>query len=419
MISSLTSPRTEIRRTGYLQAWWFFLGFVLLLCTRAGVAAEISSIPAVPPDGHEAWLVTYGPGEIYFERFGHNAIWLREPAAGLDNTFNFGAFDFEQENFFLRFIRGRMIYLSIVEPARLEFGYYRQENRSIRAQKLNLEASQYQRLRDYLLNEIQPENRDYRYDYYLNNCSTRIRDALDIALGGAIHAGSGQVPANLNFRDQTRRLTQMQFWYYLGLETGLGLPVDRAVSRWDEMFIPMVLADEIATMPVETAGADQPLVELDTMFYVSTLPAPNAAPTTVWYRYLLFGLALTVLAWLSGRFMPPRWLDALCRAWILVSATVGMMLAALWLLTDHEVSRSNANLLLLNPLALMALLPGMRRLGALLLAGGNLLAFILLLLPVHQYNLDVLAIFTPLNLAVALYLYRSGIVKRREQALLG
>ncbi|MGA9573882.1 MAG: hypothetical protein WBS20_08055, partial [Lysobacterales bacterium] len=196
-------------------------------------------------------------------------------------------------------------------------------------------------------------------------------------------------------------------------------PVDRAVSRWDEMFIPMVLADEIATMPVETAGADQPLVELDTMFYVSTLPAPNAAPTTVWYRYLLFGLALTVLAWLSGRFMPPRWLDALCRAWILVSATVGMMLAALWLLTDHEVSRSNANLLLLNPLALMALLPGMRRLGALLLAGGNLLAFILLLLPVHQYNLDVLAIFTPLNLAVALYLYRSGIVKRREQALLG
>ncbi len=89
----------------------------------------------------EAWLVTFGPGELYFERFGHNAIWLREPAAGLDHTFNFGYFDFEQEDFFLRFMRGRMLYFSIAQPANREFAYYRQENRSIRAQKLNLSTS--------------------------------------------------------------------------------------------------------------------------------------------------------------------------------------------------------------------------------------------------------------------------------------
>ncbi len=103
------------------------------------------------------------------------------------------------------------------------------------------------------MNEVQPENRNYRYDYYLNNCSTRIRDALDIALDGALSARTGQIPAKLNFRDQTRRLTQMQFWYYLGLEMGLGFPVDRAVTRWDEMFIPMVVADEIAAISMARA----------------------------------------------------------------------------------------------------------------------------------------------------------------------
>jgi hypothetical protein len=207
------------------------------------LAVDPFEIPAAPEQGGEAWLVTFGPGQIYWERFGHNAIWLRETALGLDHTFNFGFFDFEQEDFFLRFMRGRMLYFSVAQPAHREFDFYRQQNRSIRVQKLNLASSQYNSLRDHLLYEIRPENRDYRYDYYLNNCSTRIRDAIDIALDGALAERTQKMPASLNFREQTRRLTQMQFWYYLGLELGLGYPVDREVSRWDEMFVPGVVAD--------------------------------------------------------------------------------------------------------------------------------------------------------------------------------
>ena len=104
-----------------------------------------------------SWLVTFGPGEIYWERFGHNAIWLREPAVGLDHTFNFGFFDFEQEDFFLRFLRGRMLYFSVAQPAQREFDFYRQYNRTIRLQKINLSDEQYVRLRDFLLNEIKPD----------------------------------------------------------------------------------------------------------------------------------------------------------------------------------------------------------------------------------------------------------------------
>jgi len=373
-------------------------------------------IPAVPEDGQEAWLVTFGPGEIYFESFGHNAIWLREPAVGLDHTFNFGNFAFEQKDFFLRFLRGRMQYFSLAQPAEMDFEIYRQENRSIRIQKLNLGTEGYLRMRDFLLNEILPENSSYHYDYYLNNCSTRIRDALDIGLDGALHERTAQLPARLNFRDQTRRLTETQFWTYLGLEIALGYPVDRPVTRWDEMFIPMVVADEIAAMSADAGGR---LVETDKMLYTSTLPGPGDVPIPVWYRYLLAGLLVAGLAWLSGRFMPRAWLEGLCLAWVLVSSTLGLALAALWLFTDHAVARDNANLLLLNPLLLPALLPGLRRPGAVLLVAGNLLAFALLLLPSHQYNLDVLAALTPVNLGVALHLFRSGGARRVEQGRLG
>jgi len=406
MISTRTSLLMGVIWVGFLRAGWLCFLLVLLTWSQAGFASEASEIPTAPADGAEAWLVTFGPGEIYFERFGHNAIWLREPALDLDHTFNFGYFDFEQEDFFLRFMRGRMLYFSIAQPATREFEYYRQENRSIRAQKLNLTTTQYQQLRDYLLREIQPENRNYRYDYYLNNCSTRIRDALDIALDGELYARTGQVSAKLNFRDQTRRLTQMQFWYYLGLETGLGFPVDREVTRWDEMFIPMVVADEISAMTATTAGTDAPLVSADMMFFFSTLPAPAAAPDSIWYRYLILGLLVTGLAWISGKFMPPIWLEALVRSWILISATMGFVLAALWLLTDHEASRNNANLLLLNPLLLLALVPKLRPAVGVILIGGNLLALILPMLPEYQYNLDVLALLTPLNLTAALFLIR-------------
>ena len=389
-----------------LNQCYLLLCAIILAWSAPVNANTMSDIPAVPADAAEAWLVTFGPGEIYWERFGHNAIWLREPAEGLDHTFNFGYFDFDQEDFFLRFMRGRMLYFSIAQPASREFEFYRGDNRSIRVQKLNLQPAQYTQLRDYLLNDIRPENRDYRYDYYLNNCSTRIRDALDLALDGALSARTKSLPAGLNFRDQTRRLTQMQFWYYLGLELGLGAPVDRDVSRWDEMFIPMVVADELAAMSRDTG--DQ-LLATDKVIFTSTAEQPAAIPAASWYRYLLLGLLITAIAWISGRLMPPAWLAGLAGSWVLISATIGLVLAALWMFTDHEVTRPNANLLLFNPLILLLLIPPLRQLIAGLLIASVTTAWLLQLLPGHQHNLDVLVLATPINLAVAAYFIKSKI----------
>ncbi len=243
---------------------------LLLLCLLTGPSWSQEAAETGP----EVWLVTYGPGQVYWQRFGHNAVWIRDADLGLDHTFNFGFFDFEQENFFLRFLQGRMLYFSAAQPAANEFAQYIDENRAIRAQRLALTAEQALGLTDFLVEEVQPENRDYLYDYYLDNCSTRVRDVLDAATGGALRDATANVPAAQNFRDHTRRLSQADFWLYLGLELGLGAPVDRPISRWEEFFIPGELAEGVAAL----ALAGDPVVVEDVVIHASTAEPPPARP---------------------------------------------------------------------------------------------------------------------------------------------
>ncbi|MGD2129968.1 MAG: hypothetical protein PVJ17_11735, partial [Lysobacterales bacterium] len=111
-----------MRANGVLRlAGWLIL--VMSLALPLAAAAQTGE-PQAEGSTPEVWLVTYGPGQIYWQRFGHNAIWIRDPELGLDHTFNFGFFDFGQEDFFLRFLQGRMLYFSAAQPAREEFASY-------------------------------------------------------------------------------------------------------------------------------------------------------------------------------------------------------------------------------------------------------------------------------------------------------
>jgi hypothetical protein len=378
---------------------------LLAICLALLLPVDAASA-ADSPDPSEVWLVTYGPGEIYWQRFGHNAIWIRDAQRGLDHVFNFGFFDFAQENFLLRFLQGRMLYFSAARPAREEFAAYIDENRSIRAQRLALSGPQKAQLAEYLLHEVRPENRDYRYDYYLNNCSTRVRDALDQALGGALSFEFGRLPGEQSWRDHTRRLTSMDFWLYVGLEIALGAPVDRPINAWDEMFIPALLAAGVADLDVADASGPVPLTVEDIMLFESSLPAPPAAPRAWWPRYLLASLAALAALALACRLTGTGLARGLARIWLLTAGLAGLTLLYLWLGTDHAVARMNLNLLVLNPLWLWPALsrePAARALP--LVVGFSALALLLPFAPPHQYTFDVLAALLPLNVAAAMILH--------------
>lgn len=403
------------RDSGWLRPVVSLLGCLLLLLSAvpvlaqpelAGQQARVNELAAEMPDVQTGvWLVTYGPGEIYWQRFGHNGIWIRDEGLGLDHIFNFGFFDFEQDNFLLRFLQGRMLYFSAAQPAQSEFAQYIDENRSIRLQKLALTEEQALRLADFLVREVQPQNRDYLYDYYLNNCSTRVRDALDFALDGQLQRQFGDVAAAQNFRQHTRRLTAQDFWFYLGLELGLALPVDTPVSRWDEFFIPAELAEGVST-----PGAANQLVEEDVVLYHSSLPLPPAKAPVRWPIYGLIALlTLALTVWLVRRFWPQR-CQAAARSWLILTGLVGSGLLFLWLATDHTVTAYNFNLLLFNPLALLLLFRSLRRPLGWMVVVTSLLALLQSLLPAPpgQYTADVVAAFLPFNLCAAWLLLRSG-----------
>ena len=375
---------------------------ILMLLPQPGRAQEQDlKIPA-PSGAQEAWLVTYSPGEIYWQRFGHNAIWIRDPGLGMDHTFNFGYFDFKQENFLLRFAQGRMLYFSLAQPASREFGQYRAEGRTIRVQKLNLGPQAFERMRDYLLEQVQPGARNYLYDYYLNNCSTRVRDVLDMALDGALSTKTRHLPASRNFRSHTRRLIAMDFWYYLGLESILGLPVDGENTRWQEMFLPSIVAEVMDGLEIE----GEPAVSGAHLVFQGSMKQPPPVPSSTWHRYLLFSVLMTAFLLVLSRLAGPVMSGGLALSWLLLLGTGGAVLLGLWALTDHHVASPNANLLLMNPLFLLGLWPGMRKTAAILICAGLALATAQALWPSGQHTIDVLAFIAPLNTACCFWMFR-------------
>jgi len=363
---------------------------------------------------------TMGPGADVWERFGHNAIVVEDQANGSRTAYNYGMFSFRQENFILRFIQGRMHYWMAGFPAEEDLARYVAAGRWVREQELNLTPTQRAAVRDYLEWNARPENRFYRYDYFLDNCSTRVRDAIDQVLGGALHA-QNLAPASGTFRFHTQRLVDNSLSLYTGLLLALGARVDRPQTRWDEMFLPFKLREYLGSATItDSTGATIPLVlHEQTLFESDRYPVPEVPPDW-WPGYLATGLLLGGLLWWGGaagraRLAARRTLLLLGMVWALVTGAAGAILAGLWALTDHVAAASNENVLQcsLLALALAAVLPsalrdrsGPRqaaRMLAVLVAGLSLLGVVLKVLPMfHQVNGQVLALIVPANLGLAL-----------------
>lgn len=361
-----------------------------------------------------------GPGADVWERFGHNAILVEDQTDRSRIAYNYGMFSFRQENFILRFIQGRMHYWMAGETAEADLAKYVAAGRWVRVQELNFTPAQRLAMRDFLAWNVLPENRFYRYDYYLDNCSTRVRDAIDTVLGGALRAQNGE-PASGTFRFHTQRLVDNSLPLYTGLLLALGHGVDRPQTRWEEMFLPFKLHEYLGTATIrDSAGASVPLVLREqTLFESGQFPVPNQPPAW-WPGYLAAGLLVGGLLWWGGRAgrqrPGARWtLLLLGTGWALLTGVAGVILIGLWAFTDHVAAANNENVLQcsLFALALAFVLPlalkdrtgpqRAARLLAIAVGGVSLLGLLLKLLPLfYQVNGQVLALTVPANVGLAL-----------------
>ncbi|GAB1407051.1 DUF4105 domain-containing protein [Thermomonas brevis] len=326
---------------------------LLLACAAGHALAQ----PAAPGPGGETpapriGVLTMGPGEIFWERFGHDAIVVEEPLTGARTSYNFGYFDLEEDGFVGRFVRGRMEYMLVALPMEQDLRYYQAVGRGAALQWLDLEPAQARALAADLAENAKPENARYRYDYFTDNCATRVRDALDRALGGQLRRQMDGRSRGDTYRSESLRLAAPDPWMWLGFDLGLSPFADRALTRWEQAFLPRRLADDLR----EAKRADgRPLVAEEVDLLPQVLPPePEARPRRL-LPWLLAGVlgAVAILA-LRRR---PRLLAALALPFWLLCGVLGLVLALGWAFTEHQAMWANRNLLLLSPLCLL-LLPG-------------------------------------------------------------
>ena len=365
------------------------LWLVLLLAAPAGLS-----------QAQEAWLITYGPGSDVWERFGHNALWLRDEATGLDHSFSFGYFELDRPGFHTDFARGIMLYYGAVATPEREFAFYRGRDRSITLQRLNLDSAQISELYQLLDAAIFPQPQYYQYHYYLANCSTWLRDLLDQVVGGQIAEQLKPQPARLNFRDHTRRLTAEQFWLHTGMMLLLGPKIDEPRTAWEEAFLPEALADWLDQVELDNG----PLVlEREQIFASQTHHPPDHA-TGPWLLSLLFGMLFAALI-LSGLRWPGVWTSLFRVLGILAAGLAGTAVFVMWFGSGHEFTWGNATALLLHPFWWLLLLPvaaGLKRKLLVALAVGVLAGTIWLAIPLGQWRPDQLLLVVPVLAALLL-----------------
>jgi hypothetical protein len=390
----------------------------------ASLLSTSLSTAQTPPRGPGAeltvYLVTMGHGDAIWEKFGHNAIWFRDTTTGLDVAYNWGIFDFDDADFIPRFLEGDMRYHMAGFDGTPMIAFYAEANRSVWAQELELTPAQKRELLEFARWNARPENRYYRYDYFRDNCSTRVRDAIDRALGGLLRASLDSVPTGTTYRWHNRRLTLDAPLQYTGMDIVLGQPGDQRITAWEESFLPMRLREHVRTLRVAGAGGvSLSLVRSERQLFEASRPPEPEAPRSRLPIFLAIGGAvgallavLGVRASRGGRGARIGFIT-IGTTWCVVAGIVGTVMALSWLATDHVFMYRNENLLQLSPLSLLAglLLPwaiarGFRRPAAAVavrvVAGLSIAGFVLQALPgLDQVNGETIALALPVHLGLA------------------
>ena len=291
-------------------------------------------------------VITCGPGqdELY-SAFGHSAFRVTDPQSGIDWIYNYGVFDFDQPNFYLNFARGYLYYMLGKHDYDPFFSYYKWKNRSVTEQTLNLDLEQRQALFEFLEWNSLPENKTYRYDYFYDNCATKIRDVLGVEVFPEMVEFDGRyVEEPKSIRDLTDDYLTFQPWGDLGIDICLGLPMDKEATAEMYMFLPDYIERSFQHSSIQSKNGEvKPLV----METVKSFEAEESeikqsvfTPVNVFFSFAALVMVMTLIGIFRNRHC--RIFDAI---YFLLMSFMALFLLGLWLLTDHSAAAWNFNLL--------------------------------------------------------------------------
>ncbi len=323
-----------------------------LMVLAAAGSAGAQEAERVTPDGSrllsdvaQVSLVTILPGDKVYSIFGHNAIRVFDPEREIDYAYNYGTFDFGNPLLFiLKFGYGDLNYrLTRQSFQRMVAFYPSEEGRPLVEQVLDLDAGQREGVFRFLEWNAAPENAYYRYDFYYDNCATRIRDLLEAALGEQLVIDLPDPGGSM--RQLLDPYLVEKTWLHFVMDAGQGLPADAPATWRTELFLPDRLAVWAEKARIRGPAGERPLVaRADSIGWPADRPGPRPAPA---WPTIVMTLVLAVVVWVtvldlrqgrSGR----AWLDA---PLFLLLGCAGVLIVFLSFVSLHAVTRNNVNLL--------------------------------------------------------------------------
>ena len=284
--------------------------------------------------------ITVAPGQDLYDSFGHTALWIYDPANGIDKVYGYGTYDFNAPNFYGKFVRGQLDYmLSVMDMGNFLYGYQYQ-NRTVTDQVLNLTPEQKEQTYAFLENNYLPQNRFYKYDFFFDNCTSRIRDVLKKIGGDAL---SFSPPAEQrSFRQWIDVYLQEQDWSDFGMDLGLGDLSDRVATPYESMFLPENLFHGLEKATIVHNAQRQPLVmQTRTLFQATPVEKEAEGFSPIRAFWLAFLLVAGITWWQYRKNRNGYRLDVFL---FVLAGLTGCVLVFLWLGTDHGVTRNNWNL---------------------------------------------------------------------------
>ena len=316
-----------------------------------------------PGDNLTLKIAIMGPGDELYFWWGHIGLLVEDNKTGQSWFYDWGVFSFENENFFVNFALGRLIYSCVASRSEPNINSYIKHNRDVTLYTLDLPADKKDAVMRLAETNMLPENRDYFYHHFRDNCATRIRDIIDIAVDGQFKAAYGDAPGRYTLRQHVRRHTWFSPFFDWVLNLWMGQDIDKPITVWDEMFLPSEIALRINEFSyVGSDGDDKPLVSTAEILNLSkNRPMVLETPRRQWPRELLvsilFSGAILLLYFQRGKLKKFRVIMGLIQSLLgLFFGIAGSMLLFMSFFTDHDYTYHNSNIFFVNPLFL-ALIP--------------------------------------------------------------
>ena len=319
--------------------------FSILYCLSSIVYGQAITLS----DSSLVTLLTVAPGDELYSAFGHTGIRVTDYKNGFDVVFNYGTFDFDQPGFYTNFLKGKMRYMISADRFKDFMAEYVESKRRVDEQELNLTSEDKQQVFTFLFNNALPENREYFYDFFWDNCATRPRDVFEKVLGKRMqyHTEQGAFPKNKTMHDMLRMYVWNRPWVDFGFDLILGMPCEVEANPRSQTFLPDYVAMYLACATVDGKP-----------FVLNLKPILDLPPVKVEQGFrpihltiilVLFGMALTFY-----EFKRKKHFFAFDFVLFLTVGLLGTLFVSLWAFTSHYSVPKNLNVLWLLPTHVIA-----------------------------------------------------------------